>query len=216
MGKKDAQKYEKILGEIKKLSLPEREEYFRKLSNAERDGYIAWIRQKFLNQEKARITEGRISSIKEMLKFDIEHDDRYGEPESDKHIDALIKEGIVTKEGGEKWRARVRENRKHQHLISSLKLEIKEGAKILKGLDPTEAAKAILNKNKIAGIEKAKATRARNKQKKIEENAALERFLMKTNEELQAELEEQKRREKLVRDPYIDELFGAHEQTRWS
>ena len=94
--------------------------------------------------------------------------------------------------------------------------QIKKSEKALGKLDPTEEAKAIMNKNRIAGAEKAKATKARNKLKKIEENAALERFLNKTDEEIQAEREEQIRKETLDRDPYIDGLFGIPVQSRWS
>jgi hypothetical protein len=55
--------------------------------------------------------------------------------------------------------------------------------------------------------DKAKTTRARNKQKELGEKTALERFLEKTDQEIQADWEEAKRKAKLEVDPYIDEHF---------
>ena len=219
MGKKkyDSSKYVKISEEIENLSTLEREKYLLNLSNDERDGYFAWVRQKFIQDEKARIIAGRISSITERLAIDRKNNELYGDPNSDKHIDALVKYGVLTKEKGENYKAWIKK-RGLQKIpkIYTMEWQIKKSEKALGKLDPDKEAIAIMNKNRIAGAEKAKVTKARNKLKKIEENAALERFLNKTDEEIQAEREEQIRKEILDRDPYIDDLFGAPVQARWS
>ena len=219
MGKKkyDSSKCVKISEEIENLSTLEIEKYLLNLSNDERDGYFAWVRQKFIQDEKARIIASRISSITERLAIDRKNNELYGDPNSDKHINALVKDGELTKADGEKHKSWIKKvGLQKISKICTMKWQIKESEKALGKLDPTDEAKAIMNKNRIAGAEKATATKARNKLKKIEENAALERFLNKTDEELQAERDEQKRKEILNRDPYIDELFGIPVQTRWS
>jgi hypothetical protein len=211
MGKKkmDNSKYTKILDDLEKIeSADEREKYLLEMTNADRDEFRAMHNQKFLDDKKERTTACSISSIKEGLERDRKNYGLYGELWSEKHINVLIEEGVLTKEEGEKRRAW--EKKCPSNMGYSNAMNIKKTEKILGGLDPTEEAKAIMNKNMIAGIEKRKITLERKKQTQIEEYAAKKKFLSQTDEEVQAEIEKQKMKNKLLKDPFSDEMFGIN------